>query len=313
MGTVSLNLFVRDINDVLLSYSVMKIRRSVAGESGSYLEMTAASPTHAQLFSISAATFNVVGKTLQLGIDHAADASVVFTGLAPLTPSQVVTQINAVIPGLASESGGVVKLQSTLYGSVSVIEVVSGSAMAAFGWTAGQKVIGLEEWIFLIHNQQDYSFIDRDGDTDYYYEAAYFNPTTLLISAWSEPFKGGTGTVVSSSNMSLGCVDMVDASGVAVAEQKITFYSQHVPLKVEGFQAAMIRRPITVETDNNGHAEVSLVRGLRLKVVFEGTSYIREITVPDESFFDILDLMAASPDPFNPEEPFVPYAIRRTL
>jgi hypothetical protein len=312
MGTVSLDLYVSDINDVLRSYNVFKIRRSVTGETGPYVEMTGPDTTHAALQSLQKSTFNVAGKTLKLMVDHTEPIPVVFLGLAPLTPAQAVAQINILFPGLASENMGIITLQSSLLGSVSVVQVVEGSAAIEFGWAEGQKAIGLEKYVYLVPGQTDYTFIDRDGETTYFYEAAFYNTSTHLTSAWSEPFKGGTGTVISASNLSLAHVDIVDAAGVAVSEQRITFYSQHIPLKVEGFQAAMIRRPVTIETNNDGHAEVSLIRGLRLKVVFEGTSFIREITVPDQADFDILDLMAAAPDPFNSIEPYVPFAIRRT-
>ena len=313
MGTITLDIFVSDIANILHSYDVMKIRRSIDGATGSYIEMTGKTATSAALVSSQRSSFDVVSKALRLAIDHTEPVTVVFAGPAPLTPGQTAAEINIIIPRLASAEDGYITLTSSLTGSVSVVEAVEGSALSEFGWAEGELSVGLEEYIPLTPGQTDYTFIDRDGDSAYFYEAALYNTTTQLTSTWSDPFKGGTGIIISAQNMSLGSVSMVDAAGIAVVGQRITFYSEHVPLKIEGYQAAMVRHPITVETDNDGYAEISLVRGLRLKVVFEGTSYIREITVPDQESFDILDLMSTVADPFNPVEPFVVSAIRRSL
>jgi hypothetical protein len=313
MGTVNLTIFVQDIATALASYDTLKVGRSTDGENGTYYELTAAAAAEAELTAPNIQNYDVVAKTLQLIVDHAAQQDIVFTGVGELSADQVASQINAIIASIASEVGGYLNLKSTLTGTVSVIDIVGGGAAAEFGWVAGDRDIGEEQYVALLAGVSTYQFTDRDGEADYWYRSAYYNTSNGLQSAWSEPFKGAVGTVITAPNLSLATIDMVDPTGAAVSEQKITFHPMHVPLQVEGYQAAMLRSSLTIETDNTGHAEVSLIRGLRLRVVFEGTSYIREITVPDQATFDILDLMAAAPDPFSPVSPEIPDAIRRSL
>lgn len=313
MATIRLSIFVSDISGVISAYDVIKIRRSTTDDSGPYTEISGAAKTSAKLLSSSTSPFDVGGKTLTISVDQGAETSILFSGTGNRTVAQVVDDIEAVISGIASNESGYLALESTLDGSRSKIEIVGGSAAAAFGWEAGDSNTGLEQNITLVSDVNDYTFIDYDGDEDYWYQAAYLNTTTSQQSSWSSSFKGDAGTVITAENRSTATVDLVDATGAAVPGQRITFYSQHTPLQVEGYQAALVRQPVTITTDNVGHAEVSLIRGLILRVVFEGTSLIREITVPDQASFDLLELMASAPDPYNPVDPEIPYAIRRTL
>jgi len=313
MGTVNLRIFVSDIAGVLGSYNVIRVRRSITGDSGPWSELTAAAPTAATLLAPTTGNYDVVGKTLTLKIDSGVDTDVVFTGVGQLTTAQVVNQVNAVIAGIASDDGNALRLTSTLLGTQSKVEIVGGGAVADFGWSDGDRDIGEEVYELLVAGTTVYYFTDNDGEPDYYYQAAFYHTTTGLISAWSDPFLGDTGSVIDAANLSIGTVDLVDASGVSVEGQEITFYSQHEPIQVQGYQVALLRSPITITTNTSGHAEISLVRGLKVKVVFEGTSLIRDITIPDAATFDLLDLLANATDPHDVVEPLYPDAIRRTL
>jgi len=315
MGTVTLNIFVQDIGGVISSYDTMKMRRSVTDETGPWSEITAPSPQSATLTAPNSGNYDVVSKTLQLIIDNQAQQNIVFTGgLEPLTVPQVVNQINAVFPGVASDVANYLTLTSTDTGTGSKVEIVGGGAAAEFGWSDGDRDIGEEAYITLVAGQTSYTFVDKDGESGYYYEAAYYNTVNQLQSSWSLPFQGDVGTVIPATNLSKGSVDLVTAEGIAVVGQTITFYPYHDPsLRVEGYGVALDDAPIEIVTDNTGHAEANLVRGLRARVVFEGTSLIREIVVPDEDSFDILTLMATSPDPYGVVDPEIPYAIRRTI
>jgi hypothetical protein len=158
-----------------------------------------------------------------------------------------------------------------------------------------------------------YSFTDDDGEAEYFYKAQFFNTSNNLSSAESSPFQGDAGTVVDPANLSVAKVDLIDGRGVALEGQEITFYGVDQSFQVDGFQIALTRRPITIVTDNTGHAETPLVSGTRWKVIFEGTSFIREFVVPAGAAFDLLALLGAAPDPFKIAEPVFPAALRRTL
>lgn len=318
MSVNTLEIFVSDIAAALATFNVMQIRRATT-DAGPWTDLTGLVAEAATLLGSTVSPFAVVGATLQLQIDSQSQEDILFTGTNPLSVDSVASQINAFFTGVAADNGaGKLKLTSLLNGTQSKVYVVGGSAAADLGFVAGQRDIGLEENIDLVPGVSIYNFYDRDGGgadgtETFVYEARFYNEATHQASAWSDPFQAVPGTAVGADKLSVASIDLVDASGVSVANQDITFFPIWEPLVVEGKQVALIRQPVTVTTDNTGHAEITLVRGLKVKVVFEGTSLIREIQVPDAATFDLMALIATAPDPFNPVEPDYPTAPRRTL
>lgn len=316
MPAVKLNITVRDVDSVMTSFNVIRIKRSITGETGEYNLITANAPAAATLLAPNAEPYDVVGKTLQILRDSHAQVDVLFTGGVGdlLSAAQVASQINAEVGVvIGADESGTLRLSSTITGTQSKMEIVGGSAATIFGWDAGDRDIGEEAHIDLQTGITLYEFIDNDGEAGYYYKASYYNTSNGLASNDSSPFLGAVSALVSPSKLSVGKIDLVDAQGVAVPDQEITFYSVYEPLQVEGFQIALVRDPITIKTDSSGHAEITLVRGLKVKVSMDGTSFIREITVPDVATFDILEELSTAPDPFDIHIPDFPVAPRRTV
>lgn len=315
MGTTKLSITVTGIETVIQTYDAIRVKRSVTGIDGTYSLLTANAPTSAALTAPLPGNYDVVGKTLQLLVDQLGQLDIQFTGgVDPLTVPQVVEQINtAVGEVVASDVGNYLNLTSTNTGTASKIEIVGGSAAPVFGWADGTRDIGEEAHITLQAGVSVYSFLDNDGEAGYFYKVQYYNTSNGLQSNDSSAFEGDVGTLVSADKLSSVQVDLVDARGIAVPHQEITFYPMHELLEVEGFQVALNRAPITIVTNNSGHAEVNLVRGLRVRVVFEGTSIIRDITIPDEAETDLLTVLGEAPDPFDIKTLPFPEAPRRTL
>jgi len=315
-GVNTLTVYVDSIADIMTSFDAMRIRRSTS-QSGPWTEITAVAAAAAVLQGSVAGPFALATKILQFKLDSLPQTNITFTGTDPLTVDQAAAQINAVHAGIASNVSNKLKLTSLLTGTQSKLEIVGGSAATVLGFVNGQRDIGEEAYINLVPGTSIYNFYDRDADgaggQKFYYEAAYYNTTTFLTSEWSEPFEAEPGTAISADKLSLGSIDLVDVEGVSTPDQEITFVPMWEPLTVESKQVAMVRKAVTITTNNSGHAEISLVRGLKVKVIFAGTSFIREIQVPDAPTFDLVALMAAAPDPFNPQFPNYPAAPRRTL
>jgi hypothetical protein len=312
--SIKINVNVRDPATVMASFNVLRVKRSVTGIEGNYDYITAAAPAPATLLASVIELYDVAGKTLQLIRDSHDAVDILFSGLAPLTAAQVASQTNAVLSlNVAAVEDNAIRLTSTINGTASKLEIAGGSAAASFGWADGDRDIGEEPYMVLMVDQSLYEFVDDDGASGYFYKVNYYNTSNGLSSNDSSPFLGSVTTLVGADKLSVAKLDLVDASGVAVPNQDVTFYSVHDPLTVDGFQVALIREPITITTDNAGHAEIPLVRGLHVKVVFEGTSVIRDITVPDEGSFDLLTVMGTAPDPFGVATPNFPYAIRRSV
>jgi hypothetical protein len=311
---VTLTINVGGIDDVLVSFNAIQIKRSITGVNGVYNLITANSPAAATLTAPNPGNYPVVSKTLQLRVDHGAQVDIIFTGTDPLTTAQVVDQINTAMGAtVAADVANVLVLTSTNTGTGSVVEVVGGGAAPIFGFIDGQRDIGEDIHITLQAGVSGYTFIDQDGQAGYYYKAQFLNTATGLTSAESTPFEGDVGTLVSSGTLSTVKVDLVDGRGIALPNQVITFYSQYELLEVEGFQIGLNREPISITTNNSGHAEIALVRGSRWRVAFEGTSIIRDITIPDTAETDLLAALGGAPDPFDIATLPFPSAPRRTL
>jgi len=310
---VTLSINVSNIASAMASFNVIKIKRSIAGIGGPYTDITAITPQPAKLLPPLPSPYNVVSKTLQIIRDSQPQVNIIFTGTDPLSAAQLVPQLNTALGAVvAAEVLGQLELTSTLVGTASKLKIVGGGAAAEFGWAANTKDIGEEAHIQLVAEQTLYSFTDNDGESSYYYKATFLNTTNLLTSSDSDPFQGDAGTLVSASNLAVAKVDLIDGRGIALPDQEITFYSVNESFSIEGFQITLTRRPITIVTSTSGHAEVPLVKGTRWKVIFEGTSFVREFVVPDADF-DLLALLAAAPDPFKIVELQFPAAPRRTI
>jgi hypothetical protein len=306
---------VSNIATVIQSFNVIRIKRSVDGIDGPYTLLTDDVPTAASLLSTITGPYNVVGKTLEISVDFQVPILVVFTGTDPLSTTEVVNQINTALGDtVAVDDANALKLLSTITGTGSGIEVVSGTSLADFNWTAGDNDTGEDAHIPLQAGVGLYDYLDKNGDASFHYIAQYFNTINQLASTDSEPFTGVPGTVVGQDNLSLAKVALSDGTGVAVEGQAITFWSVYETIEADAFVVGIQRKPIaTITTNSKGRAETKLVRGLRVKVVFEGTSIIREFVVPDQIEFDLLDELSDFPDPFDIKVPDFNLALRRTL
>jgi hypothetical protein len=73
---------------------------------------------------------------------------------------------------------------------------------------------------------------------------------------------------------------------------------------------------LTALTDASGVASFSLVRGMTVEVAIDGTSLVRQITVPEdpaEGVFNLLDPAIGPDDYFRVKHPDIQYAYKRTL
>ena len=313
--SVQLTISVSNIDTVIESFNVIRVKRSVDGIVGPYTLITANIPAAAFLLSSETGPYDVAGKTLEISVDFQAPILVTFVGTAPLVTTDVANQINTALGDtVAVDEANALKLLSTNIGTASGIEVVSGTALGDFDWAVGDNDTGEDAHVTLQAGKNLYNYLDQNGDANFHYVAQYYNTSNGLASVDSEPFTGVPGTLVGEDNLSLAQVDLVDGAGIAVAGQAVTFWSVYEVIEVDTFQVGIQRKPIaTITTDPTGHAEVKLVRGLRIKVVFEGTSIIREFVVPDVDNFDLLDQLSSSPDPFDIRTPDFHLALRRTL
>lgn len=312
---INLTIFTGNIAAVLASFDVIRVERSTTGSAGPYTELTATVASAATLVGTETGGFNVDTLTLEVKVNNSPNVLITFSGTNPLTIAQVVDQVNTALGGtVGSDDTGRLRLTSSTTGTASKMEIIGGTALAELGFSVGQRDIGEEPYVTLIPGQENYPFIDNDGQQGYFYRSWFFNTSNSQESPRSAPFEGVPGTQISSGNLSLATIDLVDVSGRALPNRRVTIYPVSTPLSLEGFGVDLGRDGITLKTDNSGHAEANLVRGARVKVVFEGTSFIRTITVPAQSTFDLLDAVGAEDDQFDKAVVLnLPAAPRRTI
>jgi hypothetical protein len=114
---------------------------------------------------------------------------------------------------------------------------------------------------------------------------------------------GGAGQVATGTCKLF--VRLKDMQGKPLVGQRIFFH--------ESATAPLEGPSVKIETDANGYAEVSLLVGRQVTVVFVGTTFAREIEVPDQAMADILELADLSDfDAFSVVRPDPIPAIRRS-
>ena len=305
MSLVSIDIYVDRLDDVLSIFNQVEVHRSIAGVGGPYVEVTDASgPTSAVVDGTITGTWDLDGLTMDIAVDLAAAQSVVFVGNG-LSLSQVISQINAVLPGLASEkptSTDLLRLTSPSTGTGSAIEVTAGGAATALGLPTA-KANGKAARIALVSPTSNYKFLDLDGDQTYYYKTRYSSTLSGTVSSFSDARQGSADTVVPSGQLSLAKATLVTGDGKPVVGRCIVFHAQGVH-QVAGGGDIQFLLPgydgrVVMTTNEQGFAQAALIRGGQYRVHFEGTSYMREFTVPDLSEFDLLPLLGPLPDPFD--------------
>jgi hypothetical protein len=285
-------------------------------------EVTAASAQAATLTSAPANTlFNMGGFSLSISVNGGSPQTVTFGSVLKYwTPSQVAAQINTVIAGLASVVGESVVLTAPTTGPGSSLTIVTNYA-SDLGWVPGQTANGLDARLTLSGSTLVYQYTDLGGmNHDLYQWRFSANGANPISDFYPQPFPmEGLQPAVSTVNTTIAVAQFVDLEGrpkkariiIAFDENPTQFGSSSSPLP----SVAVGQGPQSksYETDESGFLQVQLIQGLQIRVAIEGTSYVRQITVPSSvSTFDLLAAMAAAPDQFTIQTP-LPYLIRQHI
>lgn len=140
--------------------------------------------TRAVIRSNSAANFTIVGKTIVLAFNNTVNANtlndvvVTFTGIDPLTPAQIVSQINTKVgktvsfaTTLSGDLNPRVELISDVYGAASSITIRGGgSANTTLGFNAGEERVEGSGF----RGQEDNFGNDTQSPWIEYWRGAYF-------------------------------------------------------------------------------------------------------------------------------------------
>jgi hypothetical protein len=309
MPVIELEIAVEDIASVAILYDRLQIFRSPDedGDPVPFSAITDIEATPAILDGSVEGPWNLNGQSLDIILDGAAAVTVSFSGVNPFLPVTARGIINAAFPSLtvflASEvptDTDRLRLTSPSVGTQSILQV-TGSAATTLGLSTN-RTNGKSASPLLSVNTEIYIVSDFDGQPTYWYKARYLNSETNAISDFSAPFLGSGGSALSDSALSVGKIAIADATGSPVRGRRVIFVPTGSQVVSDGggnnYGVLPSVDRLVVITDDNGRASIALVKGQRLKVFIEGTTFQREIVVPDADF-DILTVASTQPDPFS--------------
>ena len=313
---VLLTIDVPNISSIIQNYNVIRVERSPDAVLGPFIETTHSSASSAVLVgSATGASFNVSGMTLAISVDDASAITTTFTGTNPLSLATLVSQINTAMGiTVASVASNALQLTSTTVGTGSSVQIIGGSSLSVLGFTANQVDFGEDIYIPLAANQTLYTYTDLAGGVAHYYRTRFFSTTATsnAASSYSVPFQGEAITQLAASNLSTCSVTILDLQGRPVKGQRIDFYSKTPSLVVSSSSVGLGDQATSIVTDGSGTASLDLVVGQTLRVVFVGTSFVREFVVP-ASNFDLMTVLNNVSDLFDVQQPIIPSAVRRSL
>lgn len=108
---------------------------------------------------------------------------------------------------------------------------------------------------------------------------------------------------IPSDDLLLAYVKIVDMSGQPREDVRVFIGTESFPPRVTETYTVMPSGSIVMTTDTDGYASVLLVKGSKIKVSVEGSTFYREFTLPNETGSTVINLMESAsdaPDPFLP-------------
>lgn len=308
---VQISILVGNVVELLgLGYTHVEVHQSI-DQGNSFQEVTGPAASAAILTATAPlTTYNMGGKLLKLKVNGGAEQSITFSSLLPQwTATQVMNRINEVIASLASVVSGTVRLTSPTTGRGSSIEITYSDA-ADLGWAAGQVVYGLAARIPLIGGTLLYLFPDVAGRNDDRYKWRFSAAGVNPISDFSAVVQGQTQPLISAGNLSVALAQFYRPDG-RPQKTRVLIAVDSVPQNIAGTFVDG-NQPITVDSDDLGFFQATLLRGAKVRVAVEGSAYVREFVVPNAASFQLLDVMASATDPFTVQT-VPPLLIRRSL
>lgn len=305
MAIIDFTISVDNPVDTFALFDKIQVWRS-PDQNGSptpYIEITADAPTSAIVDGTVSGPWTMSGQTLTVLRDGADSQNVLFTGSNPLQLTSVLSQINALFPGIASEvptDTNKVRLSSLITGTQSIL-LIGGTASTTLG-LSNNRTNGRGARLLLNSTTQEYEFRDFDGDTTYWYKTRFYNSVTGAVSTFSDPHQGGTNVSFPSGATVVGSFALADMTGQPIPARRFIFVPVSAQVVADSTSRNYAILPsvnrIEVLTDQDGRGTVTLMVGQTVKVFIEGTVFQREFVVPSSNF-DVMTVATTQPDPLN--------------
>lgn len=124
-----------------------------------------------------------------------------------------------------------------------------------------------------------------------------------LASLGYEVFQSIPDSVAPENNVSTGTISVCTVDGTPVTGHKITiepvFSMSSSEFNNSTYYTNLINRSIVLYTNEEGTLSIPLIKGTVVRVYLEGSSLVREITVPNEDFSLLDPEISTSTDAFS--------------
>lgn len=311
------------VDDFAGVFDQLEIWRSLSGESGPYAEVTAVAWMGARLPAsggdrpsspVTGPSAALVGKDLTFLVNGLETLTVTLTGSDPLTRAQVATQLTLGAISSYVDGTGQLVVGTVQPGSGATLELTAGSAAGDLGLPLGDVAYGREPRLALMSSRTRYGFLDQRGRGGAFYKTRFRNRLTVSVSDFSQGFGRISSIGISPELVATGSLDLIDVQGRPLAHREVRIHTEFNGILIDG--KLMGGTSITLQTNDDGHLDVVLVRGQKVTVAVLGTDLVRDIVVPTDPNvvqFSLFDPTLAGPDVFRVQVPNLVYAERRSL
>lgn len=326
---VGLTILASDADFVGL-FDCIEVWRSRETEGGPYEELTGSTWRGARLprsgldqpaVAQTGPNVNVTGLVLELLINEKDLLAVEFTGVNPLTLSQVATQITTQSLGRLRawvDTNAQLVIETTEPGTGATLRVISSDTASFLGLTlaaADALAFGQEARILLVAGTGSYSFSDKGGSSAYFYRTRLRNRSNNTVSEFGQTYNTEQVVGINPVNVVTGYLDLVDSAGRNLVGIEVSLRSPFIGSVIEGKLVA--GSDLMQRTDAQGHVEFTLMRGQTYTLSIAGTNIAKEIVAPTDtaitSFLLVDDAFATQDDYFRARVPQIPTMERRSL
>lgn len=302
----NLEILVKD-SDWLDTFNRIEVWRSRSTPGGPYEELTAYAWVPARLpkdggdrpvIVVAGPTVNIVGKTLEFLLKEKDKIPVLFTGVDPLTLSQVAFQIGAQSGGRLTsyvDEDAHLVIETLEPGTGAVLRVLVSDAASILALPLQEPdtlVFGRDARISLVQGSNVYYFSDISGSTEYFYKTRFFNSATGAVSAFSMPFGTGQALGVSPQFLVSGFLDLATSDGKPIVGRRVTLSLNFNGTLVDG--KLLAGNALSQHTDILGHVEFNLVRGAKYDLAIAGLNLVKTVIAPTDT--SITSFQLVDPD-----------------
>lgn len=325
---VQLHIFVQE-EDWLNTFNQIEVWRSRSLSTGPFEELTADTWRSARIPAdggdipaspVTGPSVSVSGLELQLKLNEQDDIVITFTGVDPLTFSDVASQIQTQsatrLRSYVDEDSNLV-IETVEPGTGAILRVVGGDAAPILRLPTTEPdslAYGRDARISLMAGKEKYLFNDIRGASTYYYRTRFYNSDQETWSEFSQPSPADQSIGISHENIVCGQLYMVKLDGKPLRNQLVRVFNRY---KTQQVESRLVAGPeLDSVSDMDGKVQFFLVRGSQVTVSIDGTDIVRDIEVPTDAtveVFNLLDPDLGPDDYFEVRVPRIEYAQRRSL